>query len=110
MIVTFKSAACADTLYFGDVARRMLELVGKELTDQGIVTVDQLPEAIDRLKAAILADRAAHRRQVLEDERGVESDGAGSTRPCVSLTQRALPLLTLFERSLEENKPVVWGV
>lgn len=109
-IVTFKSQACADVIYFGDVARRMMELMGKEAADQGIVTVEQLPAAIARLKAAIAEDRERHRQHVLDEEPATETDAAGSTRPFVSLTQRALPLLAMLEESLQENRPVVWGV
>lgn len=109
-IVIFKSVACADVIYFGDVAKRMMELMGKDITAQGIVTVEQLPDAIAQLQAAIAADKAQHRQQVLEDELGTEADGKGGTRPRVTLTQRALPLLSMLEESLGENKPVVWGV
>lgn len=109
-IVTFKSAATADVIYFGDVARRMMELMGKEAGDQGIVTVEQLPDAIARLKAAIAADKECHRQHVLDEEARTEQDGAGGQRPRVSLTQRALPLLEMLEVSLREARPVVWGV
>lgn len=109
-IVTFKSAACADVIYFGDVAKRMMELMGKDVTDKGIVTVEQLPDAIRALQTAIAADKAQHRQHVLDEEPANESDGAGGHRPRVSLTQRALPLLAMLQDSLEENKPVVWGV
>ena len=110
MIVTFKSAACADVIYFGDVAQRMMELMGKDVSEKGIVTVEQLPDAIARLKAAIAADKARHRQQVLDEEPGNEAAPGGGTRPVVSLTQRAVPLLALLEDSLGEKKPVVWGV
>jgi hypothetical protein len=109
-IVIFKSAACADVIYFSDVAKRMMELMGKDVADQGIVTVEQLPAAIAQLKAAIEADKAAHRQQIQEEEPGTEADGKGGTRPRVTLTQRALPLLSILEESLKEQKPVVWGV
>jgi hypothetical protein len=109
-IVIFKSSACADTIYFGDVAKRMMELMGKDPDDKGIVTVEQLPDAIARLKSAIEEDKTMHRQQVLEEERGTEADGKGGSRPSVSLTQRALPLLSMLEESLAEKKPVVWGV
>jgi len=110
MIVTFKSAASADVIYFGDVAKRMLELMGKDADDKGIVTVEQLPDAIARLKAAIDADRERHLRLVQGEERGTEAAEGGGTRPAVSLTQRALPLLAMLEESLAEKKPMVWGV
>ena len=110
MIITFKSAASADLIYFGDVAQRLMELMGKAPTEKGIVTVEQLPEAIARLKAAIEADRAAHRALVQSDEPGSETTPDGAARPRVSLTQRALPLLAMLEEALREGKPVVWGV
>lgn len=109
-IVTFKSGACADVIYFGDVARHMMELMGKEAADKGIVTVEQLPDAIARLKAAIEADKAQHRALVQNEEPQIEKTAGGGTRPRVSLTQRALPLLAMLEESLGERKPVVWGV
>jgi hypothetical protein len=109
-IVVFKSQACADVIYFGDVAKRMMELMGKEAADQGIVTVERLPDAIARLKAAVAEDRERHRRHVLDEEPGTEAAEDGGTRPFVSLTQRALPLLEMLEESLREEKPVVWGV
>lgn len=110
MIVTFKSQASADVIYFGDVARRLMELMGKEATDQGIITVEQLPEAIARLEAAIAADREAHRRLVELDEPGSETQPGGGERSRVSLTQRALPLLAMLKESLAAGKPVVWGI
>ena len=58
MIVTFKSAASGDVIMFGDIAKRMMELMGKNVTDQGIVTVEQLPDALAQLRAAVAADKA----------------------------------------------------
>jgi hypothetical protein len=114
MIVTFKSAACADVIYFGDVAKRMMELMGKDASEKGIVTLEQLPDAIARLKAAIAADKERHRAHVLDEgddgEVKTEKTPDGNARPFISLTQRALPLLAMLEESLGRKKPVVWGV
>lgn len=109
-IVTFKSAACADVIYFGDVAKRLIELLGREFSAKGIVTVEQLPDAIAHLQAAIAADKESHRQHVQAEVPGLEKAEAGGSRPAVSLTQRAVPLLEMFEYSLQERKPVVWGV
>lgn len=109
MLVVFKSAACADLLYFGDVAKLMLELMGKETTDQGIVTVEQLPAAITALETAIAGDQPKHRDHLLAEETK-ETAPDGNERPYVSLTRRALPLLAMLKESLQEKKPVIWGV
>jgi hypothetical protein len=109
MLVIFKSAASADLLYFGDVAKLMLELMGKEMTDKGVITVEQLPDAIVRLDAAINGDKPQHREHLLADETK-ETDPDGNERPHVSLTRRALPLLEMLKEALREKEPVVWGV
>lgn len=109
MIVTFQSPASGDVIMFGDVAKRMMKIMGKEASDKGIVTVEQLPEAIARLKAAIEEDK--QRRAAMREEDLPQSEPAGKgSRPFVTLTQRALPLLELLEWSLKKKKPVVWGV
>ena len=43
---------------FGDVAQRLMKIIGKAVSDKGIVTVEQLPDAIALLEAAIAADKA----------------------------------------------------
>lgn len=109
MIITFQSPASGDVIMFGDVAQRMMKLMGKDVTDKGIVTVEQLPDAIARLKAAIEEDKQQRAGVQEEDQPRTESGGGGS-RPFVTLTQRAVPLLELLEWSLKKTKPVVWGV
>ena len=112
MIIIFKSPASGDVIMFGDVAKRMMKLMGKEPTDKGIVTVEQLPDAIARIKAAIEEDKQQHAGKSPEDLPETEPAGSGSqgSRPFVTLTQRAVPLLELLEWSLKKKKPVVWGV
>lgn len=109
MLVVFRSNASADLLYFGDVARQLLTLIGKEASERGVITVDQLPAAIARLEAAIAADRPQHDAHLKADER-LETDDAGHERPQVSLTRRALPLLAMLKEALAAEEPVTWGV
>lgn len=103
-MITFRSEVGPDVMMFDEIAHRMMDLLGKEHTVQGVVTVEQLPAAITALTDAIAKDRAIHRPQIEEDE-----DEAPANRP-VSLAQRALPLVELFEISLARSKPVTWGV
>src|SRR5438105_4053536 len=103
MIVTFKSAAAGDVIMFGDVAQRMMKIIGKEVTDKGTVTVEQLPEAIRCLKAAIEEDKASRAGVQDEDLPQTESAAGGGKRPYVTLAQRAAPLLELLEWSLKKQ-------
>ena len=59
-MIVFRSDAAADIMMFDDVARRMMDIMGREFSTRGILTVEQLPEAIARLRAAIADGRARH--------------------------------------------------
>ncbi|CAG4884835.1 conserved protein of unknown function [Georgfuchsia toluolica] len=110
MIVTFKSPAAGDVIMFADVAHLMMEIMGKDATATGIVTIEQLPAAIARLRAAVVADKARRANLADEDPPHNEATEDGDKHDHVSLAQRAVPLLELLEWSLKKNKPVTWGV
>lgn len=112
MLFTFKSGAGADVIMFGDVAKKLVAILGKDPADaKGIVTVEQLPGAIARLRAAIDEDKARQAGQAQDQDEDEEPDPerSGMAAP-VSLAQRAWPLLDLLELSQKEGVPVIWGV
>ena len=117
MLYTFRSAASADVLMLGDPAKKLLAILGKDPDDtQGIVTVEQLPDAIARLHAAIEEDRARQAEREREREFAAADDEAaerevarsGMAAP-VGLAQRGWPLLDMLEAALTEEVPVIWG-
>lgn len=105
MIVTFKSKAAGDVIQFGEVAKRLLDLMGKQFSPEGIITVEQLPDALARLKAAVAADRAQSGRTAADQDGDAEDDKPRG----VSLSQRAVPLIDLLEYSLRDRVPVTWA-
>jgi uncharacterized protein YgbK (DUF1537 family) len=108
MLITFQSAAAADVIMFGDVAQRLLTVLGKDTsTNAGIVTVEQLPDAIAALRRAIEDDKHRHSNDDDADDDDQETP-RGMAAP-VSFHQRAWPLLEMLEYSLKEGKPVTWG-
>ena len=109
MLIIFKSKAAGDVMMFGDVAQSLMEIMGKSPEAKGIVTVEQLPDAIARLKAAVAQDKA-ERPVVDHDERLFEKTPEGGKREYVSLARRAVPLIELLDYSLKEEVPVTWGV
>jgi hypothetical protein len=115
VLTTFKSKAGANVLMFGEIASRLITLLGKDGHDaKGIVTVEQLPAAIARLKAAIEEERQRLAAQTdVERDEAEEVDreqGRVGMNAAVNLAQRAWPLLDLLERAQAEGEPVVWGV
>lgn len=106
MIVTFKSRATADTLMFGDNARQLLSSMGKSFEPKGIITLEQLPAAIDALRRAVAASKDAERDRPDVDEEAEDRPPAMAAP--VSLAQRAAPLIEQLERSLKAGQPVIW--
>jgi hypothetical protein len=105
MLIIFKSAASGDVITLETNGKEMLDVLNKDRdATQGIVTVEQLPDAIARVRQAIAADVAAHAGQPPGDDTEETPNGD------VSFHQRGLPLLDLLERSLAEKTPVTWGV
>lgn len=105
MLITFISAASGNVITLEKDGKHMLEVLNKDPDAlQGIVTVEQLPDAIERVRRAIDADIAAHANQPPGDDTEKTPDGD------ISFHQRGLPLLELLERSLAEKAPVTWGV
>lgn len=103
MIYRFQSKASGDVLMNGPVGDRMLEILGREPSAQGIVEAAALPGAIAALERAIAEDGAPR-------EGDADADGSREREKRVGLGQRAFPLLQLFRRSAERGADVVWGV
>ena len=110
MLITFKSKASGDVIMFGDVAKRLMKVMGKSPEDQGIVTVEQLSDALARLKATVAEDKANQAPTEKDEQPKIEKTPEGGQRDYVSLARRAVPLIELLEYSLKAKVPVVWGV
>lgn len=97
MIVTFSTDAYADTILFGDVALAMLKMMGHGETVPSAIPAADVPEVLNRLKAAIDAKKA------LPTAEGKNADGAG-----VSLAHRALPLTDLLAAAAKAKVGIMW--
>ena len=104
MIYKFKSKATADLVMTQPVGDRVLSLIGKEPSSQGIIDVDQLPLAMRALEAAVEEEAAAN----APDESGAKPSRGGSDQ--VSLRQRVWPMVEMMKRAIAEKQPIVWGV
>lgn len=104
MLITFKSRAAGDVIMLGNVGQKMLEIMGKDAHDaRGIVTVEQLADAMTALSAAAAADRAQAAPRDEDDE-----DAPRGMQAPVSLAQRIVPLLELLKYAARDKEPVIW--
>ena len=104
MIYKFKSKAAADLLMTQPVGDRVLSLIGKGPSPQGIIDVDQIPGAIAALEAAVAAESPAPANRD-DDEGGGEPGKADH----VSLRRRVWPMVEMMKVALAEKQPIVWG-
>lgn len=100
MLVTFSCPVYANITMFGDVAVRLLKLMGHSGTVPSAFLAEDIQPALERLEAAAEADE-----QSLEPEESAqEEDG----EPVVSLSHRALPLIELLKAAAKEKCNVMW--
>lgn len=104
MLVRFDSSETAEVLMYADTAKMLLAALGKETTARGTFTqAEMLPAAEALREAARLA------AQPPEDE-GEDGATDGKKKPPVSFSQRAWPLIDMFERTAKAGSDawVVW--
>lgn len=99
MLVTFTSPASADITMFGNVATRLLKMMGHSGTVPSALLAEDVPPALARLEAAV-----AEEQQQPEPEAAASSDEEAT----VSLPNRALPLIHLLRDAAEAKANVMW--
>lgn len=102
MLVKFNSSVAGERMMFADVARRLLQVAGKECTARGVISAAQIPEIVARLRQAMHAEKAESGAARNGDD---EDDDAG----VVSLGRRAQPFIEFLELTAREPEGfVLW--
>lgn len=97
MLVTFSCRVYADITMFGDIAVRLLRLMGHSGTIPGALLAQDIAPALARLEAGVAA--AGQSPAPEEDEDG---------EPPVPLAHRALPLIELLRAAAKAKVNVMW--
>ncbi len=97
MLVTFTTDTYADITMFGDVALTLLKMMGHSATVPGAILAADVPAALNRLKAAIDAEKS--RRPATDND---------ATESVVSIANRALPLINLLTFAARADSNVMW--
>ncbi|CAM2981676.1 Domain of uncharacterised function (DUF1840) [Legionella steigerwaltii] len=95
MLVTFHTDAYEDIMYFADVAKRLLSLMGHSGTIPGAIKAENIPEALEKLQSALS-----------KEKKGAEDDE--ENEPVISLAKRAIPLISLLQAAIKKDKDVLW--
>ena len=100
MLVTFSCSAYADITMFGDVAVRIIRLMGHSGTVPSALLAEDVPAALTRLQAAVAAKGQLPLAEESEHEEDEES--------AISLSHRALPLVELLKAAAKAECNVMW--
>lgn len=105
MLITFKCDAYADITMFGDVAQRLLKMMGHSGTVPSAILAEDVPAALGRLKGAIAVEKSSAAASEPSGNRGPDEDVDDQD---VSLAYRALPLIDLLDAAAKAKCNVMW--
>jgi hypothetical protein len=106
-LVIFRSKAAAEITMFAESARRIFEIIGRPQSERGVITVDQIPDALQRLTAAVEQEKAQHKASADAGDDEVASKGLQARG--VTFSQRAFPLIEMLRAAQKKKADVTWG-
>ena len=111
-LVVFRSKAAGEIFMFAETARRIFAIIGKPETPRGVISAEQLGDAIARLTAAVEEEKEQIRRAREEAEEAQRHGEAVAEQPAgaITLAQRAFPLLEMLQAAKKKRVDVTWGV
>ena len=119
MLVRLTSSTSGKMIMFAEHAHDLFGWIGKECVAHGVFTMEQLPEAIARLRHGVEEEKRALKKtaeETLAKERDAaneadENDNDKKNKPreeAIPLGQRAQPLIRLMEWTSKEGGFIVW--
>ncbi|MDB5906196.1 MAG: hypothetical protein JWP34_310 [Massilia sp.] len=114
MLITFTSKAAAEVTMYKEHAKRILDLLGKDV-NRGVITAAEAPKAVEVLEKEIAETRMHHasddvKRDVNAHHGEVGDDSDHEGMEVVSFATRAYPLLEMLRAARNEGRDVLWGV
>lgn len=122
MLFEFKSRATGSVVMTESIGKKVLELIGKSPDKQGIITVAQMPQAMQTLQKA--ADRDKELARKAREAKPATSPaaaaggsaGSGDTDEhdaddaSIGIGPRVFPLIEMMEEAHKAGKDITWGV
>ncbi len=111
-LVVFRSKAAGEIFMFAETARRILAIIGKQDTPRGVISAEQVGDALSRLAAAVEEEKAQVKqaREEAEQAQRRGEPGAEEGARAITLAQRAHPLLEMLRAAQKKRVDVTWGV
>lgn len=108
-LVVFRSKAAGEIFMFPETAHRIFEILGRDDAPRGVITADQVADALQRLVAAVEQEKADLKAAQQNANRNDDEADVAAAR-AVTLGQRAFPLIEMLRAAQQRNVDVTWGV
>jgi len=114
MLVTFKSKAAAEVVMYEEHAKRLLNLLQKDVR-RGVITSAEAADAIGKLEAEIAESKVHPTSEEMKRDVAAHHGSGGDNNDheaadFVSFSTRAYPLLEMLRAALKGGNDVMWGV
>ncbi|MCG3203148.1 MAG: hypothetical protein NFCOHLIN_03067 [Gammaproteobacteria bacterium] len=104
MLVRFRSKESAEFVMLGDIAVKLIQLMGHSGTIPGAIASEGVPAALQRLREALETQGA---EPAPAPESGEEEE-PGERGPRVTLANRAYPLIEMLKAAAANDSYVMW--
>ncbi|HHX8287524.1 TPA: DUF1840 domain-containing protein [Vibrio diabolicus] len=103
MLITFRCHSHSNVTMFGNIAIKMIKMMGHSGSVPGSISAQDIPDALSRLTSALAAQEATEKNnsQAMEEDEEQEEQ-------TVSLGRRAFPLIELLKSAIKEECEVMW--
>jgi hypothetical protein len=108
MLVKFNSSVSGEMIMLAETAKCLLEIVGKARSARGVITTEQLPEALERLRKAVADEKKGQREEGKVDNGYPDLDDESAAEPPVGLARRAHPFIEMLDWTQREEGFVLW--
>ncbi|EGR0747437.1 hypothetical protein BBM24_09390 [Vibrio parahaemolyticus] len=103
MLITFRCHSHSNVTMFGDIAIKMIKMMGHSGSVPGSISAQDIPDALSRLTSALAAQEAIEKNNSQAMEKDEEQE-----EQTVSLGRRAFPLIELLKSAIKEECEVMW--
>lgn len=114
MLITFKSKAAAEVVMYKEHAKRILDLLHKDL-ERGVITAAETASAIAKLDTEIAESRLHSVSEEVQHDVAAHHGDSGDDNDhepveIVTFSSRAYPLLEMLRAANKEQCDILWGV
>ncbi|MDB5765541.1 MAG: hypothetical protein JWQ61_355 [Collimonas fungivorans] len=114
MLVTFKSKASSEVIMFEHDAKRILDLLNKDVKI-GVITAEEGAAAIAKLEAETSESRAHPASDSVQHDIAAHHNATGDDSghepvQTVNFGNKIYPLLEMLREAHKHNNDVLWGV